>query len=1118
MKSLPFLVPAFILLATCCTPRVAERVQAGSDVTTLSAYMADATKTGYTVDESARKAVFNWLAGDLVDILVNTGSFYDAVPFAAREAGPSATFDDGKVADAPTVSGLQASYPSAVLSDWGLYPSKYDGQAVKGGYSLDWGISGSDISITLPGAITLPADNPLAIVPLFGVKDAEGGYAFSPMTAVLAIPVTGITSDMDFISISSENAALSGEFALSISNGVGEIAQSGAQSGAAGSLELYFSGISGDYTFYFPVPSGTIPAGLTLKCGQSSDPDNQMTIVTKGALTLTRGRIAKTQAIPFASSSIDWQVLTTEGRFLDDFLWGMHSSFTNGTYVPVTIERSLSEPSKYRIANPYAVACKQFGYTPYTSGIEADQYLEFEVADGGAITFSTFRTGMEDKDSGGKPMQLMYPPEYNASRNGKESKVLRFSAGPDKTLPVIAQLGCVYCDPNNTGYFYSRDGSTQHTDRIHIIFSDEPEPEETWTSIGNCKFIDNFFWTNNSFSAAVSVEAFRSDMDAYRYRMVNPYPVANAQFGRSGYDGDDYFYFSISSTGAVTFEPLVTGMTLTMSGALVNRNFAIKMPSDVSATKVISGTADDPLAISLGAVNYDSNDASYFYTRATADLKYIYFPGYEEKAVIAPYKIPMLAAFHNPVANMSLPNGTLQKLVVKITSGDLSKVTGLRLWQNAQGGWMDSDYLAPASDGTVTMTSFTKPTVSGNIDLNFWVQDPDIASSYTFDVQEVVIDGISCEIEQDNSFIHLFGVKVNTGGDAVNVRGSSETVSAFRIPALVTSNAGTLIAAYDVRYAHSGDLQADIDVGMKRSTDGGKTWSDLQLIMDMGTYGGLPQDQNGIGDPCLLVDEKTGRIFCFAVWTHGHEGGRALSWAGTGFDPADTPQYMMVYSDDDGLTWCDPINITTQVKQQDWLMTFQGPGRGFTMSDGTLVVPMQHQTANRALNSGIMYSKDHGATWHAHNYARATTSECTAIELNSGAIMLNMRDETGSKKRAVYVTTDLGQTWTKHSTDGTIIEPTCEACLLKVKADKNILGKDIVLFSNPHHSSSRTDMTIQASLDDGNTWTHSLLVDGGGSWGYSCLTMIDSQTVGILYESSKANILFQAVPLTDIIK
>ena len=94
-------------------------------------------------------------------------------------------------------------------------------------------------------------------------------------------------------------------------------------------------------------------------------------------------------------------------------------------------------------------------------------------------------------------------------------------------------------------------------------------------------------------------------------------------------------------------------------------------------------------------------------------------------------------------------------------------------------------------------------------------------------------------------------------------------VAAYRIPGIVTTPKGTLIAVYDMRYRDSYDLQGDIDIGMSRSTDGGATWEKMKVIMDMGEWGGLPDELNGIGDPSILVDDNTGKVFVVAVWTHG---------------------------------------------------------------------------------------------------------------------------------------------------------------------------------------------------------------------------------------------------------
>ena len=153
-------------------------------------------------------------------------------------------------------------------------------------------------------------------------------------------------------------------------------------------------------------------------------------------------------------------------------------------------------------------------------------------------------------------------------------------------------------------------------------------------------------------------------------------------------------------------------------------------------------------------------------------------------------------------------------------------------------------------------------------------------------------------------------------------------VNTFRIPGLVTTNKGTLIGVYDVRYDDPVDLQENIDVGLSRSTDGGQTWEPMKIIMDMGDYGGLPEDQNGIGDPAVLVDRNTNTIWVAALWLHGYPGKRAWNASEPGLSPEKTGQFVFVKSEDDGVTWSEPINITKQIKKPEWQLFFDGPGMG----------------------------------------------------------------------------------------------------------------------------------------------------------------------------------------------
>lgn len=360
--------------------------------------------------------------------------------------------------------------------------------------------------------------------------------------------------------------------------------------------------------------------------------------------------------------------------------------------------------------------------------------------------------------------------------------------------------------------------------------------------------------------------------------------------------------------------------------------------------------------------------------------------------------------------------------------------------------------------------------------------------------------------------IRRVGMGVRYAGD--------DGAAAYRIPGVVTSNKGTLLSVYDVRYNSSVDLQEYVNVGLSRSTDGGKTWDKMQTIIDFGEYGGLPKAQNGVGDPAILVDKKTGNIWVIAAWTHGMGNGRAWFNSKQGMAVGETAQLVLVKSEDDGLTWSEPINITNQVKHSDWYFLLQGPGTGITMDDGTLVFASQFIGADRIPNAGVIYSQDGGENWEIQNYARSNTTEAQVVELSPGELMLNMRDNRGGS-RAVSITNDLGKTWVEHpSSRKALQEPVCMASLIRVKANDNILNRDILLFSNPNSTSARNNITIKASLDGGLTWKvcNQLLLDEGHAWGYSSLTMIDKEHVGILYECSEAHLVFQSISLSDIIK
>ena len=360
-------------------------------------------------------------------------------------------------------------------------------------------------------------------------------------------------------------------------------------------------------------------------------------------------------------------------------------------------------------------------------------------------------------------------------------------------------------------------------------------------------------------------------------------------------------------------------------------------------------------------------------------------------------------------------------------------------------------------------------------------------------------------VKQDNSvYLKRIGVVIRKAGD--------DGVNTYRIPGIVTTEKGTLLSVYDIRYNSAKDLPENIDIGLSRSTDGGTSWQPMKVIMDMGT----PHENNGIGDPAILFDPVTKKIWVAALWSKGN---RSIAGSMPGLSPDTTGQFVLVSSADDGLTWSAPYTITPQVKNAAWRLFFNGPGSGIAMQDGKLVFAAQYWDENKMPHSTIIYSDDHGSTWKGKLAGpKSNTTESQVIETTSGTLMLNMRDNRGAF-RSVAITNDMGKSWTEHITSYSALpDPVCMGSIIKARVNVKGQMKDVLFFSNANSPSGRYNITIKASLDLGETWmpANKLLIDERPCYGYSSLTKVDDQTIGILYEGIK-DLYFMKIPVNDII-
>jgi len=311
----------------------------------------------------------------------------------------------------------------------------------------------------------------------------------------------------------------------------------------------------------------------------------------------------------------------------------------------------------------------------------------------------------------------------------------------------------------------------------------------------------------------------------------------------------------------------------------------------------------------------------------------------------------------------------------------------------------------------------------------------------------------------------------------------------YRIPALLTTSRGTLLAFCEGR-KDGGSLQGNIDIVLKRSEDGGKSWSKLRTIADAGG--------DTLGNPCPVIDRKTGTIWLALTRSVGSDTEDGIV-AGTS---RDFTRVLMMSSSDDGRTWSAPRDISATTRQPHGTWYGTGPGIGIQLQSGRLLIPCYHAEAKTKIyRSHAIFSDDQGKTWRVGKPAGEHCTESQAAERGDGAVVLSARSIMGKPTRTIAVSKDGGGTWSAATRDASLYDSSCQASLYVLPGATQKSGETKGwLYSHPAGPEGRRNLTVRWSGDEGRTWSRQLQLHTGDSQ-YSCLSRTSTGRIGCLYES-----------------
>ena len=312
-----------------------------------------------------------------------------------------------------------------------------------------------------------------------------------------------------------------------------------------------------------------------------------------------------------------------------------------------------------------------------------------------------------------------------------------------------------------------------------------------------------------------------------------------------------------------------------------------------------------------------------------------------------------------------------------------------------------------------------------------------------------------------------------------------ESYHTFRIPSIIYTQAGSLLAFCEGRRRGQGD-SGDIDILLRRSDDGGQTWSSIQTVWaDPG---------NTCGNPCPVVDRQNGAISLLMT----HNLGTDVEHQIIDGTSEGTRTVWLTRSEDDGHTWSPTRNITGTTKKTHWTWYATGPGAGIQLRSGRLVIPCDHiEATSKKYFSHVIFSDNGGIGWSLGGTTpQDQVNECEVVQLDDGRLLLNMRNYDRNKRtRAVSYSDDEGISWSNPVQKDELVEPICQASLRRLETAEGTK----LLFTNPASEEKRENMTVRLSDDGGQTWPYQGTLHAGPA-AYSCLVAFPDGQAGCLYE------------------